>query len=283
LLHRAGIPVLYMLGDLWVIYERPGPPLTWRAWPALDHFAPYTAMRRLAGRVAGVGRVDLTPPPIERDGIVCFVSAWLRDRYAELGFRPRHAHIVPNGIRVADFAGPRAAPNGELSALFAGRLDPGKGADLAVGAVAHVPGVRLTLVGDGEPANERAVRAQAAPLADRVRFEPPVPRERLATMMRASDVLVMPARYPDSFGLVYLEAMAAGAVVVGTAKGGAAELCHDGVNALVVSDESPAQMAAALERLRDDAALRERLRAAGAETARRYELATMVDRVEALL
>src|SRR4051812_18376500 len=123
LLHRAGIPVLYMLGDLWVIYERPGPPLTWRLWPALDHRGPYAGLRRAAGRVAGLGRVDLTAPPIEREGIVCFVSQWLRDRYAEVGFPPRHAHVVPNGIRLEDFTGPRAASNGDLSVLFAGRLD----------------------------------------------------------------------------------------------------------------------------------------------------------------
>src|SRR4051794_20500053 len=49
LLHEAGLPVLYMLGDLWVIYERPGPPVAWRLWPALDRIAPYRALRGLAG------------------------------------------------------------------------------------------------------------------------------------------------------------------------------------------------------------------------------------------
>jgi glycosyltransferase involved in cell wall biosynthesis len=286
LLHDAHVPVLYFLGDLWVVYERPGPPQAWRLWTTLDHFAPYVRLRRGLGRLAGLGRLDLRPPPIEDEGEVCFVSPWLRDRYAELGFRPRRARVLPNGVRLEDFAGPRtSSPAGELSMLFAGRLDPGKGADLAVSAVADVEGARLVLAGGGEERSVSAIREQVGRLdvADRTRLLGEIPRAEVARLMRDSDVLVMPARFPDSFGLIYVEAMAAGAVVVGTAKGGASAICEDGRNALVVGDEDVQGLAAALRRLRDDLGLRERLRAAGEETARGYRLEAMVDRVEELL
>jgi glycosyltransferase involved in cell wall biosynthesis len=286
LLHEAGIPVIYLLGDLWVIYERPGPPATWPVWPALDHLAPYRALRNTGSRMLGMGRVELGAPPIEWQGVVCFASRWLQERYAEAGFRPRHGHVVPNGIRIEDFAGPRDDFSDPLMrVLFAGRVDPGKGADLAVGAIADVDGARLVLAGGGERSSVQAIADQVARLGlqDRVERLGEVSRERVAELMRASDVLVMPGRFPDAFGLVYVEAMAAGAVVVGTAKGGAAEICRDGENALVVGDDGPAELAAALRRLRDEPALRERLRVAGTATAQRYSLGAMVDRVEQLL
>lgn len=286
LLHRAGIPVLYLLGDLWAIYERPGPPQSWRLWTALDHLPPYHGLRQGGAQIAGMGRLELRAPPIETEGIACFVSQWLRDDYARFGFRPRHSEIVPNGIRYDDFSGPRrGAVDGALTALFAGRLDPPKGADLAVAALASVDRTRLVVAGGGARSSVLAVRRQVAQLGleDRVQFTGELPRDQIASLMRMSDVLVMPAREPDAFGLVYVEAMAAGAVVVGTAKGGAAEICRDGENSLVVSDDGPQELAAALRQLRDDPGLLHRLRTAAAVTAQRHSLVAMVDQVEQLL
>jgi glycosyltransferase involved in cell wall biosynthesis len=286
LLHHAGIPVIYLLGDLWVVYERPGPPATWHAWSSLEHLAAYRAARDAAGRMVGAGRIELAAPPIEREGIVCFASTWLAGRYAKAGFRPRNGQVVPNGIRIEEFAGSRDdPPAGELRVLFAGRLDPAKGADLAVSAIANVEGARLVLAGGGDPASVQAIRRQIAGLGleGRIDMIGEVTRSEIAELMRRNDVLVMPGRYPDAFGLVYVEAMAAGAVVVGTAKGGAAEICRDGENGLVVTDQGPGELSAALRRLRDDPGLRERLRAGGAATARHYGLGTMVDRIELLL
>jgi glycosyltransferase involved in cell wall biosynthesis len=285
LLHDAGIPVIYMLGDLWAVYERPGPPAAWRVWQRLDRLRAYRAARAAAGRIAGLGRLELRPPPIATGGIVCFASDWLRQRYAGAGFRPRRAQVVHNGVRLEEFAGPRTAPGTPpLPVLFAGRLDATKGADLAVGAIARTEAVALTMAGGGDPADLAAIRALIEHLgvADRVRLAGELPRDEVAALMRASEVLAMPGRVEEAFGLVYVEAMAAGAVAVGTATGGAAEICRDGENSLVVGADAE-ELAGALARLRDDAALRERLRAAGAETAAGFSLDAMVGRIEALL
>lgn len=282
LAHDAGVPVVYMLGDLWAVYEHPGPPAAWRAWQALGHMRAYRAVRDVAGRLAGLGRVDLRPAPIERDGVVCFASGWLRDRYAQAGFEAVDGHVVHNGVRLEDFAGRRdAVAPPPLRALFAGRVDATKGADIAIAAVGRVPGVSLAIAGGGDLAWARGAIERAG-VATRVRLCGEMSRAEVAALMRASDVFLMPARIADAFGLVYVEAMAAGAVVAGTAKGGAAEICDDEVNALVVGEE-PAGLAQSLVRLRDDPALRARLAGAGAETARRFSLERMVDRVEALL
>lgn len=273
LLHAAGVPVIYMLGDLWVVYERPGPPSWWRAWQAADASAAYRIVRGAAGRAAGLGRLRLDPPPIAEQGICAFTSRWLQERHAQAGFRPVHAHVVPNGIRLEGRDGGSRPPltGRDLRVLFAGRADATKGADIAVAAIARVPGARLTLAGDGPYATS----------GERVTALGMVSRERVAQLMREADVFVMPGRIDEAFGLVYLEAMAAGAVVVGTATGGAAELVRDGVNGLVVAPE-PGGVAAALTRLRDDDALRARLAAGGRATAAAYGLDRMVDAIEQL-
>jgi glycosyltransferase involved in cell wall biosynthesis len=274
LLHAAGVSVIYMLGDLWVVYERPGPPSWWRAWQIADRIAAYRVVRAAAGRIAGLGRLRLDPPPIGEQGICAFTSRWLQDRYALEGFRPIHAHVVPNGIRLEQRDGGPRPPleHRDVQVLFAGRADDTKGADVAVAAIEQVPGAHLTMAGDGPYAVSR----------ERVTSLGLVSRERVAELMRAADIFVMPGRIEEAFGLVYLEAMAAGAIVVGTATGGAAELVTDGVNGLVVAPGDTKALAAALVRLRDDAGLRARLSENGRATAGRYRLEHMVDALEAL-
>ena len=76
--------------------------------------------------------------------------------------------------------------------------------------------------------------------------------------------------------------MAAGAVVVGTATGGAAELVRDDVNGLVVPAGDAEALASAIARVRDDSALRTRLAGGGRATAAGYGLERMTDALEAL-
>ncbi len=275
MLHAAGVPVIYMLGDLWVVYERPGPPASWRAWQAADRSASYNALRAAAGRTAGLGRATMQAPPIAEQGICAFTSRWLQERYAAEGFRPVHAHVVPNGIRLEGRdGGPRPSlRERDLRVLFAGRADATKGADTAVAAIAQVDRAHLTIAGAG-------------PLAisgERVTSLGMVERDRVTALMREADVFVMPGRIEEAFGLVYLEAMAAGAVVVGTATGGAADLVQDGVNGLAVIPGDVAALAGTIARVRDDGALRKRLSAGGRATAAGYGLERMADTLDTLV
>lgn len=284
LLHRAGVPVVYALGDLWVVYERPGPPAAWRAWSALDRAAPYRALRTGAGALAGAATgVELRPAPIATEGRCTFSSAWLRERYAHAGFVPRHGTVIPNGIDLSEFPSP--APRDRAHRLlFLGRTDASKGADIAVAALADLPGATLTMAGGADPRSEAALRAQIVGLGlgEHVTLLGPQPRSAVLDLLREHDVFVMPGRVQEGFGLVYLEAMAAGLPVVGTATGGAAEFCRDGVNALVVAPEA-ADVATALRRVLADTTLCAQLISEGQRTAEAYSLETMVERFAALV
>lgn len=279
LLHRAGVPVVYALGDLWVVYERPGPPAAWRLWSALDRLAPYRVLRAAAGAALGaVTGLELRPPPIAAEGRCAFTSEWLRRRYAAAGFTPAHSHLVPNGLDLAPY--PDApAPRPLRRALFAGRADHSKGADVAIDALTRLPGVALTIAGGHGP----EVPEQVARLGvgDRVTLLGEQPHDALPALMAEHGLFLMPGRIEEGFGLVYLEAMAAGLAVVGSAAGGAAELCRDGENALVVAPDAAA-VAGAVQRLQADTGLHARLVAEGRRTAERYSLSATVERFEAL-
>ena len=145
-----------------------------------------------------------------------------------------------------------------------GRVDPEKGVDLVVGAVAalHGPGALAHLVVVGSSAFgsdayvERLKDDATRLLGDRVRFVGRV--EDIPATLSALDVLVN-ASAAEPFGLGVLEAQAAGVPVVATRSGGVTDFLTDGDNALLVPVGDAAAMTGALERLLGDPDLGARL------------------------
>src|SRR4051812_153163 len=264
LLHDAGIPVLYMLHDRWVLYERPG-----------SVFVPWARAERLAVRL-------LREPPVARDGVVVFNSRWLRDEHARLHWRPQDGHIIGCGLppSLTELAG-ESGQRGTKRLLFAGRIDPDKGIEDAIDALASLPPeVTLSVAGlVRDPAYAETLRARSG---SRVRWLGELTRDRLFETFAEHDVLVYPSRVAESFGLGILEAQAAGLVAVTSAPGAPRESLPDGENCLLHEPGDVAGLARAVERLQAPA-LAERLRAAGRATARGMPLGAVVDQVEALL
>lgn len=122
------------------------------------------------------------------------------------------------------------------------------------------PALRLAIAGAGR--EEAGLRARLAPLGDRSTFLGYVGGETLACLYRASDIVVVPSRY-EPFGLVALEAMAAGAPVIASRAGGLAEIVEDGRSGLLVAPGDVRQFAAAIARLAADPDLHRRLGTAG--------------------
>nr|WP_137995175.1 D-inositol-3-phosphate glycosyltransferase [Streptomyces vilmorinianum] len=137
--------------------------------------------------------------------------------------------------------------------LYAGRIQPLKGPDVLVRAVAELlrmapelrPRLLVPVIGGHSGATREGTAWQLAHelgVTDVLRPCPPVPQERLAEWYRAADVLVVPSR-SESFGLVALEAQACGTPVLAAAVGGLPTAVWDGVTGLLVRGHDPVEYA----------------------------------------
>ncbi|MGW7429059.1 D-inositol-3-phosphate glycosyltransferase [Streptomyces sp. NPDC054861] len=178
------------------------------------------------------------------------------------GARAPRTEVVRPGVDLRTF-GPgdgRAAARARLGLpadafvpLYAGRIQPLKGPDVLVRAVAELllmaPELRRRLIvpviGGHSGASREGTAwrlARERGVTDVLRPCPPVPQDVLADWYRAADVLVVPSR-SESFGLVALEAQACGTPVLAAAVGGLPTAVWDGVTGLLVRGHDPAEYA----------------------------------------
>jgi glycogen synthase len=188
---------------------------------------------------------------------------------------PDKLDVVPNGVTVDEFrltaadevADTRAeflaAPDEQLL-LFAGRLEYEKGVQTLLRAVRRLrrggAPVRLVCAGDGtyRPALEQLARDLRIRRA--VHFTGFLDRAALVRAHRAADIAVVPSIY-EPFGIVALEAMAAGTPLVVADTGGLAEVVDHGRTGLRVAPEDVGALTGALRRLLGDPRLGRRLAA----------------------
>ncbi len=166
--------------------------------------------------------------------------------------------------------------------LSVGLLRYYKGLQYMLEAMPTVPDAHWAIVGNGPMENEWRSLAQRLGLSERVHFVGELANPDVRPYYAACDVFVFPSsERSEAFGIVQLEAMAAGKPVVCTELGtGTSFVNADGETGFVVPAREPGALAAAVRRLLDDAALRKRMGAAGrARVLKEFTLEKMVDRV----
>lgn len=191
--------------------------------------------------------------------------------------------VIPNAVDVERFETATPADLGPgTKILFVGRLDERKGFAVAVGAfeqlAAERQDLRLVVAGEGP---ERTVVERLSPaVRERVTLLGAVPNPDLPPIHAACDVFVAPNVGGESFGIVLVEAMAAGMPVVATDIPGFTEVIRDGVDGLLVPPRDPRALAEGLVRVLDDPSLIARLSTAARERARAFSWAAILPRIE---
>jgi glycosyltransferase involved in cell wall biosynthesis len=188
----------------------------------------------------------------------------------ELEGHESKVEIIPFGIDQSRWElVPPPPPGASPRAIFIGRLVAYKGIDILLRALERVPELRLDIVGSGPQGPRLRTLAQALAITDRVRWYGEYPDEDLPRRMADADFLVLPSvTVEEMFGLVVLEAMAAGRPVITTALPSAVrEVNVPGVTGLEVPLRDVAALANALETLCRDPQLRQRMGAAGRQRA----------------
>lgn len=214
---------------------------------------------------------------------VVAVSDWMRSEVvSEFKIPPEKAVSIPNAVDVAKFekqvdvAAARSrwhvGPEDKL-ATAVGRLTSQKGFDDLIRAYPRirrsVPNARLLVVGDGYMRGQLEALAEKEKVKGATTFAGFVSDPDLVDAVKASDVVVVPSRF-EPFGIIALEAMAAGVPVVVSKVGGLAEIVDDYVDGLEVEPNNPDSIADATVRVLSDRALASELAARAKEKVRQF-------------
>ncbi len=208
-------------------------------------------------------------------------------RYVHEAF-PGDYKIIPNGIDVDHFAnngGPWPKyQDGKTNILFVGRLEKRKGLKYLLEAYSKLkwdyPDTRLLVVGPGLP-DEGSYEVIGARSLQDVELIGGVSYEDLPRYYASADIFCSPATGAESFGIVLLEAMAAGKPVVASDIEGYRGIIEDGEQGLLVARKDGDELAKALERLIEDRALAKRMGSRGREMVEQYRWEAVASQVEA--
>jgi rhamnosyl/mannosyltransferase len=205
---------------------------------------------------------------------------------SELAGHESKVEVIPFGIDQTRWeVVPPPPPGGAPRAIFIGRLAAYKGLDILLRALERVPELRLDVVGAGPEGPRLRTLAQALAVHDRVRWYGEYPDEDLPRRMADADFLVLPSvTIEEMFGLVVVEAMAAGRPVITTALPSAVrEVNVPEGTGLEVPLRDVGALAAALERLAHDPQLRRSMGEAGRKrVAERFTQTAMAEKHIAL-
>jgi phosphatidyl-myo-inositol alpha-mannosyltransferase len=215
------------------------------------------------------------------------VSSVVRDYVA--GYFPGDYRVIPNGIDFARFASPNVMPiarfdDGRPNLLFVGRMEERKGFRHLMRAYpmikAAIPDARLLVVGAfGDEDKASFVRAARTRRMRGIHFVGWVSREDLPSYYRTASVFCAPSTGFESFGIVLLEAMAAGLPIVASNIAGYRQVLTDGVEGRLVTPGDEQSLADAIVELLKDPSLRSRMARRGRSTAEGYDWPIIANRV----
>ncbi|TFB82960.1 glycosyltransferase [Cryobacterium levicorallinum] len=228
---------------------------------AADDASPLSAGERAEspGRMRGEARLAR-----ESDALVAISAAEAATISGRLGGSASRTNIVLPGVDSNLFS-PKRQPAGSAVdrgyAVVAARLQPLKGLDLAIQAIAALPaGLRPDLVVAGDASvdysgyvEELHQLAERAGLSG-IRFVGPQSHAHLAELFRGARLVLVPS-HSETYGLVALEAAASGVPVVASAAGGLREAVVDGITGLVLESREPRVWADAMAQILSDPTL----------------------------
>lgn len=212
------------------------------------------------------------------------VSTLSKKMYLDLGWPEDRTMAVTNGVAISDKRvansihpshSPLPATRYPLRLGCVARLSPEKGVDLLIEAVADLPTIALTIVGKGK--EEKRLRT-ILQRTQNTRIIPAV--ENLSVFYDSLDILILPSRDHDPFGLVAAEAMMRGIPVIVTDACGIAGYLRSGLDAVVVPANSTSALREAIILLTDET-IRTQMWQEGRKTAEKiFGVSRMIDNYE---
>lgn len=289
--------VVYYMGDYWPTLPNQFE-YYWQA-PGL-HWYTQVPKQILGFFARAILQTEERPQP--RFARVLFPTAYVETELQRQGIFAQAGQVLYGAANTAPYmqaakakaysAGQADPGAATVHLLWVGRVRADKGTHLALKALAHVvheeqlTNVQLTIVGHGEA----DYRTYIDYLIRRHRLEAyvtmlgPLPKAELPAHYANADIFLFTSTWAEPFGRVVVEAMAAGAVVIGAAVGGTAEILRDNENALTFPPNDEGMLAAQIVRLVRSPQLRGQLAVAGQRTAvEKFDMQRMATEIELYL
>jgi phosphatidylinositol alpha-mannosyltransferase len=193
--------------------------------------------------------------------------------------------VLFNGVELERYRHVRPIPRTGPTVMFCGRHEPRKGLEVLLNALAELSDdVRCWVASDGP--DTAALRAQFSH-DPRIEWLGRLSDEDKIARLASADVFCAPSLRGESFGVVLIEAMAAGTPIVASDLPGYRRVARPDVDGLLTPPGDTAALAAALKRVLEDAELADTLRASGSARAEVFSMRSLaeqyVDRYEALI
>ena len=226
---------------------------------------------------AMIAAEPLMQPALEKISARIAVSEYARRTLVE--HFGGDAVVIPNGVDVGFFAGAEPRPEWSGDTIgFVGRInEPRKGLPTLLEAlpliIAERPGVRLLVAGKGD--QEEAVKGLPAEVRKHIEFLGMVSDEEKASLLRSVDLYVAPNTGGESFGIILVEAMSAGAPVLASDLDAFRQVLDGGAAGELFPVEDAGALAEAAVRLLGDPERRAALREAEIRHVRRFDWTTV--------
>ncbi|MFH1841341.1 MAG: glycosyltransferase family 4 protein [Candidatus Nealsonbacteria bacterium] len=197
----------------------------------------------------------------------------------------KNIEIIPNGIDLKRFENLNREENrkklglkDEFLIMTVARLEKVKGIDYLIGAMKENINCKLFIIGEGSERSNLENLVEKLNLKDKVKFIGQISNEKIPEYLAAADCFVL-SSLKEGFGIVILEAMAAGVPVIGTGVGGILDMVKDGISGLIIEKENSQSISRAVSRIISDKSFAQKLVSQAKESLKKYNWQNITERV----
>ncbi|MFH1423476.1 MAG: glycosyltransferase [Candidatus Nealsonbacteria bacterium] len=225
------------------------------------------------------GKRNLLKNFIYRKAAVCIgASRAVGEYFKAIGCK--NIEVIPNGIDLKRFEKLGRKPHAGFVVMTVARLEKVKGIEYLIKAIVNlqISNFQLSIIGNGSERKNLESLVEKLSLRDKVKFLGEIPNEKVPEYLAAADCFVLPS-LKEGFGIVILEAQAAGIPVIGTKVGGILDLIEDGQTGLLVAPENASQIREAIIKIKSEPELSETLVKNAKNNLIKYDWQNIADRV----
>jgi len=205
--------------------------------------------------ITTIQRLEVKRNPLKnfiyRHAAVCIgASSAIGEYFKEIGCK--NVEVIPNGVNLERYRALERKPHTGFVVITVARLERVKGIEYLIKSISiiksQIPNLTCLIIGDGSERKNLENLVERLGLKERVKFLGEIPNEKIPEHLAGADCFVLPS-LREGFGIVILEAQAAGIPVIGTKVGGILDLIEDGKTGLLVEPKNPQAIADAIGKI----------------------------------